>query len=1038
MEPYRMNYERINNLTGWGVFLVALIVYLLTVAPTASFWDCGEFIACSNELEVTHPPGAPLFLILGRIFSMFAFGDVTKVAFMVNLMSVLSSAFTALFTCWTVTILARKGLKNSDMPDQMKLVGGMMAGAIAGLSCVFADSIWFNAVEAEVYAMSTFFTAIVVWLMFKWEARADEPGHWRWIVLIAYLMGLSTGVHLLNLLTIPALATVFYLRKFSFTWKGLIAALGISVVILAFIQYGIIQYTFSIAWEFEKLFTGTTASAGESGGGMGLPMGTGATIFGLLILGTLIGSLLYSIRKRLVILNVVVLSVMMIMIGFSSYSIIFIRSGVDSPIDMNNPENLLTFLSYMRREQYGDRPLLKGPLYNGQIDRDARGYPKFEVTGMKYIKLDGVDQYVEDTENRKYKYRDRDIVWFPRMYESSRPSSYSGPFGYKSFVKRRGSDADNPADDRPTRGEDIKFFLGYQLNHMYFRYFMWNFVGRVSDVQDADWEGGILRRTETRNKGNNHYYYLPFFLGILGFLWQFVNNKRDAAIIGMLFFFTGIAIILYLNQYPVQPRERDYSYAGSFQTFCMWIGLGSLFLMDLMRVWLKKATPYVVGAICLTAPLLMATENWDDHTRRGRYIDKQFAYNLLNSCEKDAILFTGGDNDTFPLWYIQEVEGVRTDVRVVNLELLISDWYIDQMQHEKNGASALPITMNKRDYVGDKSIIVQPYASRKITFPVNPQALKESGVFSEKETQLAENEMEWDFKARGSSRNSYIFRKDSVIINMLRNIANDDWKRPVYFANTMNPSSFMNLVDFFRMEGFAYRVLPLKKSDETANDMYYGRIGQERMYDNLLNKFLYDGLNDPSVSFDEHIRGVIIGNYRNSFFRLSRSYGEQIRKLNERNSSIDLFLSTQANAAPTLLDSLRQEKIDNTNVVAAKQEKIRTLMTFAEEKIPHTIIPREMQLLIMQGQMLDRAGLEDMAEAEFNRAKDEGLRALRIKIEAGKKLAERDVSLNGCLYAIQFLMSKGKVEEANTIAEAIQTLTGRDDGLLFMQEMQGR
>ncbi len=1032
-----MNYERINNLTGWGIFLVAMIVYLLTVAPTASFWDCGEFIACSHELEVTHPPGAPLFLLLGRIFSMLAFGDVTRVAFMVNLMSVLSSAFTALFTCWTVTILARKGLEKSDMSEPMKTAGIMMAGALAGLTCIFADSIWFNAVEAEVYAMSSFFTAIVVWLIFKWEARADEPGHLRWIILIAYVMGLSTGVHLLNLLTIPALALVYYLRKFSFSWTGFAATMGISVAILAFIQYGIIQYTFSIAWGFEKFFTGTVSVDGEDMGGLGLPMGTGTALFALLVLGTLLGLLFYSVRRQKVVLNVAMLAVTVIMIGFSSYSLIFIRSAVNPPIDMNNPENLLTFLSYMRREQYGDRPLLRGPLYNGQVDRDSRGYPKFEVKGMKYVKLDSIDKYVEDVENREYKYRDQDIVWFPRMYESSRPSSYSGPFGYAEFVKRQGSNKEDPMDDRPTRGEDLKFFFEYQLNHMYLRYFMWNFVGRESDIQDAGWEGGFLRSADPGNKGNNHYFYLPLFLGILGLIWQAVNRERDAAIIGMLFFFTGIAIILYLNQYPVQPRERDYSYAGSFQTFCMWIGLGALFLMDLLRAWLKKATPYVVGVVCLTAPILMAVENWDDHTRSGRYIDTEFAYNLLNSCEKDAILFTGGDNDTFPLWYIQEVEGVRTDVRVVNLELLISDWYIEQMLEPANASAALPITIPKRDYTGDRSIIMQPYPSRTIALPTHKADLQEQGVFSAEEAQLAGETMDWEFKSRGSERNSYIFRKDSVIIDLLRNIAADNWQRPVYFANTMNPSSFLNLTDYFRMEGMAYRVLPLKKSEETVNDMYYGRIGQDIMYDKLLNQFRFTGLNDPTVNFDEHIRGVIISNYRNSFFRLARSYGEQIRKLQERNTSIDMYLRTQTDAPAEMADSLQGEKTANLAQIEEKREKARTVMQVSEEKIPHSVVPREMQLLVMQGQMLDRAGLDELAEAEFNRAKDTGLHSLRLRKKMKKPISARDISLNGCLYAVQYLVSKGKVDEATAIAQEIRDLTGSEDALKLIQEMQG-
>ncbi|MEL6593812.1 MAG: DUF2723 domain-containing protein, partial [Bacteroidota bacterium] len=394
-----MNYSRINNLTGWGVFFAALTTYLLTVAPTASFWDCGEFIACANELEVTHPPGAPLFLLLGRIFAMFAMGP-ENVAFMVNLLSALAGAFTALFTCWTVTMLARKGAEQMQgLSEQAKTISVMAAGTIAGLSCTFADSVWFNSVEAEVYSMSSFFTAIVVWLIFKWEARADQKDHLRWIILIAYIMGLSIGVHLLNLLTIPALAAVYYFRKFDFSWKGFLATMGIAVVILALIQYGIIQTTFSIAWGFEKFFTGTQDATGGNTSGLGMPMGTGSTIFALLVVGTLVFLLYYSQKKRLLTLNVAVLAFTVIVVGFSSYTQIFVRSNANPGIDMNNPENVITFLSYMKREQYGDRPLLRGPMYNAQVERDRRGYAVAASKSMKYVLLEGEERYVEDTED---------------------------------------------------------------------------------------------------------------------------------------------------------------------------------------------------------------------------------------------------------------------------------------------------------------------------------------------------------------------------------------------------------------------------------------------------------------------------------------------------------------------------------------------------------------------------------------------------------------------------------------------------------------
>ncbi|MEZ4777344.1 MAG: DUF2723 domain-containing protein [Bacteroidia bacterium] len=1008
-----MNEKRINDLTGWGVFFVALVVYLLTMAPTASFWDCGEFIACANELEVTHPPGAPLFLILGRIFSLFSFGDVTRVAFMVNLLSAVSSAFTALFTCWTITILAKKSLEASDMDDQTKLIAAMISGVIGGLACTFADSIWFNAVEAEVYGMSSFFTAIVVWLILKWEARADEPDHLRWILLIAYVMGLSIGVHLLNLLTIPALAVIYYLRKFPFSVKGLLATLGISVVILGFILYGIIQYTFSAAWGFEKLFTGTLSRAGEDLGGLGLPMGTGSAIFTLIILSLVAMALIISHKRKWVVLNTAILAFTLITTGFSSYGVIFVRSKVNPPVDMNNPENILTFLSYMKREQYGDRPLFRGPLYNAGFDLDSRGYPKTKSNGMKYTLLEGKTKYVEDMEDVEYLYKAEDIVLFPRMYE---PGHYTnaGPFSYINFVQRLGPDKESPLDDKPTRFEDFKFFLEYQLNHMYIRYFLWNFAGRASDEQEARWEDGLFLRTSAHNignKGNNHYFFLPLILGVMGFIWQFVMKRKDAFVVGLLFFFTGVAIILYLNQYPNQPRERDYSYAGSFQTFCIWIGLGVLFLTDQLRRWLKEYAVWVAGAIALIAPMLMMGYNWDDHTRKGRYVDIEFAKNLLNSCEKNAILFTAGDNDTFPLWYIQEVEGFRTDVRVVNLELLISDWYIEQMTEPKNESEALPITMKKKDYVGEKGLVIYDFPSRAITLPVNKEELVANGVLSPEEAQFAGDEMVWEFKSRGGSRNPYILRKDSVIINMMRNIANDGWKRPVYFANTMPPSSFVNLQDYFRMEGMAFRVLPVKRSEATINDIYFGRIDQEIMTQRLTQDFLYTGMDDPSVNFDEHIREVIIGNYRNCFFRLCNSYTEQIIKM-------------EADSA------------DHTAEIDKLKSQIEALITFADQKMPHSVVPKGLTLLITQGQMLEQIGLSELALDEFIRLKPLALADLRFRAENDLDIDQNTLSLRAAVITIQIFVRRGMDVEANAIATEIQNATDSPIGFQIIEKMK--
>jgi hypothetical protein len=1035
-----MNYQRINNLTGWGVFLVALVVYLLTVAPTASFWDCGEFIACSNELEVTHPPGAPLFLLLGRIFAMFA-GSVENVAFMVNMLSVLSSAFTALFTCWTVTMLARKGLKEMELSENQKLVANMAAGVMAGLACIFADSIWFNAVEAEVYAMSSFFTAIVVWLIFKWEAHADEPDNLKWLILIAYLMGLSIGVHLLNLLTIPALATVYYFRKYEFTWKGFAATMGIAVAALALIQYGIIQLSFSVAWGFEKIFTGTETATGEVQGGLGLPMGTGTIVFGLLSLAAIVFLLWYSHKNNKVALNTAVIAFTVICIGFSSYAQIYMRSGVNPPIDMNNPENLLTFLSYMKREQYGDRPLVKGPLYNSQVKRDARGYPVAKSTTMKYVLLDDHNRYVEDTEDLDYEF-DKEVL-FPRMYD---PNHYStGGWAYKNYVRRKGADKNSPYDDKPTRAEDFKYFWDYQLNHMYIRYFLWNFAGRESDMQHAAWESGIeawqpLRWTaeKTRNKGKNHFFMLPLFFGLLGLVWQLLYRKQDAAVIGMLFFFTGIAIVLYLNQYAPQPRERDYSYAGSFQTFCMWIGMGVLFLTDVLRRFSKNGAAWIAAGLVFIAPLLMAVEGWDDHSRKGRWVDIEFAKNLLNSCAENAILFTGGDNDTFPLWYVQEVEGYRSDVRVVNLELLISDWYIDQMREQKNESAALPITMQRKDYIGEKGLVIQGVQAKNISLPVHKEKLLAKGIINQEEASwITGDRVVWEFKPRGSSRNPYILRKDSVMMNLVRNIALNEWERPVYFANTMQSSSFIRLQDYFRMEGLAYRVVPIKKSENTPRDLFHGWIGQDYMKKNLMEKFLYTQLDDPGVNFDEHIRNVIVGNYRNAFYRLSNSYSEEITKWQQQIANNAQLMNTEG----ANVDSLRAVSARLTQQMAENKQHIRELYAFSEEKMPHEVVHRSITLLISQAQMLARNNLQEEAAQEFEFLIADSIDELQaLKKAAGGKLepGNNNFHLQGLLIAIQYYTQQKNIDRATELANQVQEILGNDIGHRLIQQEQAR
>ncbi|MEM6262896.1 MAG: DUF2723 domain-containing protein [Bacteroidota bacterium] len=1032
-----MNYQKLNNITGWLIFAVALGVYLSTMAPTASFWDCGEFIACSYELEVTHPPGAPLFLLLGRIFSLFAPGP-ESVAFMVNLLSVLSGAFTAMLTCWITTMLASRAMQGYLHNKSSKETAILFAGAVAGLACTFADSIWFNSVEAEVYSMSSFFTAVVVWLMLKWEARADNPNHLKWILLIAYVMGLSIGVHLLNLLTIPALALIYFFRKYDFSWKGLFATLGISVVILALVQYGIIQYLFDLAWQFEKIFTGTMEASGATIGGMGLPKGTGATILGLLLVSLLVGLLVVSQKRKLVILNTAVLAFSLILMGFSSYAVIFIRSQANPAIDMNNPENLLTFLSYMKREQYGDRPLLRGTLYNARPETEIKGnqrVTKMETQGMRYIEVDGAERYVEDGEEREYVYADRDIVWFPRMYTPSRYSS--GRHGYINYVSNLGADKKSPYDDRPTRGEDLTFFFSYQLNHMYFRYFMWNFVGRASDLKEADWQSGFetaaQREPYQNNKAHNHYYFLPLFIGLLGLVWQASVNKNQALIVGALFLFTGIAIIVYLNQYPSQPRERDYSYAGSFQTFCIWIGLGVIFLYEVWRKYLKAAAPYVAGILCLGVTALMAVENWDDHSRKGRWIDVEFAYNLLNSCAPNGILFTGGDNDTFPLWYAQEVEGYRTDVRVVNLELLISDWYIEQMTSTRNGTPGIPLTMQPKDYSGLKGQVVYGNYDKDILLPSNKNQLLRDGIISPEEAAQTDSLMVWDFKPRSQR---YIYRKDLVIIELLQNIATNGWKRPVYFANTMAPSSYLNLDPYLHMEGMAYRVLPVKKVETPQNRYFTGSVRIDSTKKRLLDIYQFTGLDDPTVNLDQHIRDIILSNYRNVFFRLSNAYANQITQLDTRIRQVAGVMQQETDTER--LTALQEEIRNMQQTGAQLKDSLRKVVVYGKQSITHEVAEPPFAQQLRKAQLLFQVGVNDLARKEFEWLVPRAVATLERYKAAGRQIDQQDFHFNGLLLSIQFYANQRELETARGLADQVKVLTGSEIGEQILQQSLGQ
>lgn len=898
-----MNYQRINNIVGWVIFLIATFVYVSTIEPTASFWDCGEFIATAHKLEVGHPPGAPFFLMLARVFILFAGDNTEMYPVMVNILSALMSSFTILFLFWTITALAKKIYLRKSEVTREKIMAIMGAGIVGALAYTFSDSFWFSAVEGEVYASSSLFTAVVFWAIFKWENVADEPHNLRWLILIAYLMGLSIGVHLLNLLTIPALAFVYYFRRYQITTKGIIYTAIISTAILGFIQYGIIQGMISLAGSMDLLFVN----------GFGLPFGSGIIFYMLAIIAFIIWGLSYTRKHNHPIWNTALLCCTFILIGYTSFAQIIIRSNVNPPLDENNPENVFNFISYLKREQYGDRPLFYGHYYNAKVIDQKEG-------DMNYAKVEGMDKYVEAGKKIIPIYESSKETPFPRMW-SSQPNHIAE---YKKYAGIKG-------DRTPTFSENVKFFLTYQVGEMYWRYFMWNFVGRQNDIQGpggitkGNWISGIKFIDEMRlgpqdklseslknNKARNVYYFLPFLLGIIGMIFHYQRDKKDAWVVMLLFFFTGLAIVIYLNGTPLQPRERDYAYAGSYYAFAIWIGIGVLSLYELMRKKLPgSAAAILATTLCLVAvPAVMAKANWDDHDRSHRYTSRDFATNYLNSCEPNAILFTNGDNDTFPLWYVQEVEGVRTDVRVVNLSLLNTDWYIDQLRRKYYDSDPIKISwgpekymLGRRDYIPfyDRNLkepvelkdlvdfmgsdedaakartnsgeMVNYYPTKRIRMTIDSAQVLANGVVKPEDADKIVKYMEWNIDG------NYLMKNDLMILNIL---ANNQWKRPIYFATTVGSDNYLNLEPYFQLEGLTYRIVPIRTESNT--DIVPGRVATDVMYDNVMNKFAWGNMNDDRVYLDENNLRMTT-NFRINFSRLA----EELLNKNQVDSAVKVL-----------------------------------------------------------------------------------------------------------------------------------------------------
>lgn len=887
-----MTYSKLNNLFGWLTFTIAFITYYATIEPTVSFWDCGEYISTAYKLEVGHPPGAPFFQLIGRFFSLFA-SDTANIAFMINIMSALCSALTILFLFWSISAFAKKIVKPQEtatLANKIAIFGSALVGA---LTYTFSDSFWFSATEGEVYAMSSFFTAITFWAILKWESEADDKYASRWIIFIAYLIGLSIGVHLLNLLAIPAVIFIYFFKKHEVNKFALLKVFLLAVIVTGGLQGVIIPGIVSLAGKFELFFINT----------VGLPFNTGTIIYFILIISGIVFGLIYAKKNNKDIMGISLVSFAAILIGYSTFFILVIRSNADTPIDENNPEDAVSLLAYLNREQYGDWPILNGQYYNAKIIDLKDGNPV-------YTKDEDKGEYVitNDRKNSKPVYDPKFSSFFPRMWSSSQASHAKA---YQQWSGQK--NAKRP----PTFSQNLKYFFNYQIGHMYWRYFMWNFSGRQNDIQGhgeinkGNWLSGIpfidnnlrglgpqdiIPENMANNKGRNIYFMLPFLLGVIGMLYQFSKNNKDAFVVLLLFLFTGLAIVVYLNQYPYQPRERDYAYVGSFYAYSIWVGLGVLAVIDFLSKKLSSLNSSVVAtALCLLlVPTLMAKENWDDHDRSDRYTARDVAANYLNSCAPNAIIFTNGDNDTFPLWYAQEVEGIRTDIRVVNLSLFNTDWYIDQMKRAAYDAAPIPSSMEwdkykqgTRDYViirdngkgyVDVKDVVNFIASdndktkgltrngqkadycptNKLKIPINKADIIRKGIVAAEDSNRIVDEVKWELKGNSINKN------EMMVLDIL---ANFNWDRPIYFAITVGSGNFMGLEKYFQLEGLAYRFVPyLAKSADGQT----GEVATDIMYDNLINKFNWGNMQDPNVYLDETNMRMTM-NFRNNFVRLAEA-----------------------------------------------------------------------------------------------------------------------------------------------------------------------
>jgi hypothetical protein len=910
-----------NRLTAVFAFVVSAVTYLLTIEPTASFWDCGEFIASSYKLEVGHPPGNPVFQLFARFFSMFASPENAAVA--VNALSAICSALTIFFLYLTIVFLAKRLIKPSEDGTYStgKAVAIFGSGLVGALAYCFSDTFWFSAVEAEVYAMSSLFTALVFWCMTKWYEQADQPYANRWIVLISFLMGLSIGIHLLNLLAIPALVFMFYYRQREgghYTFREYVKIFAVSALILAVVLFGVIPYLPKIAAYFDLFFVNS----------LGLPFNSGAAVFMLLLLGACFWGLFRTMKSGKVFWNTVLLCFTTIVIGFSLFTIVIIRSSAKTPTNEYQPDNPFTLVRYLSREQYGSTPLVYGQYFDAPYSIEPTKF--WTPLNGKYYHADGQGDIIYEPEGK---------MLFPRMWATSPDGKYER--FYQSYMGKGGKNVIGAEHKKPTMGHNLAFFFDYQLNWMYWRYFMWNFAGRQNDIHSpspgdifaGNWESGIGFIDNVRlgdqsdapdylknNKGKNHYYMLPLLLGLLGLFFQFARDKRGCWLTFLMFFMTGIAVVLYLNQPPFQVRERDYAYAGSFYSFSIWIGLA----VAAAYTWIKEAMEHkgsagerqdvpvaaAVTVLMLGVPVLMAAENWDDHDRSNRYTAVEVATNYLNSVGPNGILITHGDNDTFPLWYAQEVEGIRPDVRICNTSLLGTDWHIDQMKYAVNESAPLDLTVGLDQYLYGTNDFVYVYdtrdtvihiddvmrvfkhpdaklpltsgrnvdyiISRKIAVPVNKENVIKYGILDKKYEDMIPEYIVLTM----SKDKEYLTKPELFMLDLLSNY---EWDRPLNLLS-MGGDINIGIKEYLMYDGFSFRFVPIRNRMSSRE---IGFADPEDLYNKMMNVYKWDALKrgDYFVDYQNFYTFCGVLSQRNIFINAAK----EMLKIGDRTRALELL-----------------------------------------------------------------------------------------------------------------------------------------------------